>query len=459
MLHKWGISKFQIITVLVAAAICFAMAYSSKQSRNQSRDETYSSIASDRTDVVTGEETQTGDDGAWQAEETAKEAGSGSRQTGIAASDSSVQTVEQSGQTAPVTEQNGVGTPVNVTSSYLFYYEMLTEDEKQIYGEIYESITTRQEKKLSTCDKELVDKLFEFVLWDHPEIFYTNGYNLLQQLLGEQVISMTLQPVFQMTEAEVANKQAFIASYVETFRTALPQGLDTYGKIKFVYEYLINGTEYQIGCENSQNICSVFILRKSVCAGYAKATQYLLRELGIPATVVHGTANGEGHAWNLVWVDGIPYYLDTTWGDASYSYTPPASDVSDAGDMTGDAAGSRVPPVNYDYFLITEHELLTTHSIDHPEYYPAVTDTRFNYFRHEGLYFENYDTEKLRGIFDRAYETGQQNVTIRCAGRDLLLAMQSSLLTEQKIFDYVKVMDRFYYNINESMCTMTFWLE
>ncbi len=71
---------------------------------------------------------------------------------------------------------------------------------------------------------------------------------------------------------------------------------------------------------NKIRISSVsFLNKKTVCQGYANATQYLLTLLGIPAVVVTGTAEGDTHAWNLVQLDGAYYFMDTTWGNSSYN--------------------------------------------------------------------------------------------------------------------------------------------
>ena len=83
-----------------------------------------------------------------------------------------------------------------------------------------------------------------------------------------------------------------------------------YEKAKYVFEYLAGNVEYQMGTEQNQNIISVFLNKKTVCQGYANATQYLLTLLGIPAVVVTGTAEGDTHAWNLVQLDGAYYFMD-----------------------------------------------------------------------------------------------------------------------------------------------------
>ena len=58
--------------------------------------------------------------------------------------------------------------------------------------------------------------------------------------------------------------------------------------------------------------------RQIVCDGYAYTYQWMLRYLGIDSYVVIGTAAGEGHAWNKVFLDGAWYNVDVCWDDTGY---------------------------------------------------------------------------------------------------------------------------------------------
>ncbi|MCR5104808.1 MAG: hypothetical protein K6B68_10205 [Eubacterium sp.] len=60
-----------------------------------------------------------------------------------------------------------------------------------------------------------------------------------------------------------------------------------------------------------QSIYSSFMMGYSICAGYAKAVQVLLRKSGMKAMIV----TSSDHGWNLVNIDGHWYNLDATWDD------------------------------------------------------------------------------------------------------------------------------------------------
>lgn len=55
--------------------------------------------------------------------------------------------------------------------------------------------------------------------------------------------------------------------------------------------------------------------QKVVCDGYANVYSWMLLELGVDSYLVHGRANGGGHAWNKVCVDGKWYNVDACWDD------------------------------------------------------------------------------------------------------------------------------------------------
>ena len=66
---------------------------------------------------------------------------------------------------------------------------------------------------------------------------------------------------------------------------------DDYEKAKKLYELLIDNVDYRANAEYNQNILSVFLNEKTVCAGYAKAYKYLLDQIEIPCMVLTGNVD------------------------------------------------------------------------------------------------------------------------------------------------------------------------
>jgi len=227
-----------------------------------------------------------------------------------------------------------------------------------------------------------------------------------------------------------------------------PGTLGQYEKVKYVYEYIIRNTTYTPNSENNQNICSVFIGGESVCQGYAKATQYILSQMGVEITLAYGSVDGELHSWNLVRVDGEYYYMDPTWGDAGYVRP---------GNTSSGMAGPE--SVNYEYFLITTQQLTKSHVIDNVVPLPACVATRNNYYVREGLYFTAYDETSLKVLFEQAATVGQNCVTFMCADAVLYQQMKERLITQQEIFSYMKQSSSVSYSYNDELYTLIFWIE
>lgn len=57
----------------------------------------------------------------------------------------------------------------------------------------------------------------------------------------------------------------------------------------------------------------------TVCSGYAKAFQLICDYAGIDCWIVDGEVEGDGHEWNVVYMNGTMYYADITFADTGRS--------------------------------------------------------------------------------------------------------------------------------------------
>ena len=335
-----------------------------------------------------------------------------------------------------------------------FAYESLDAQEQIWYGEIEQALGEMTDTvKLSTepigqgLDEQDIDRIFQCVLIDHPEIFYTTGYTYTKYSRGDRTVGIDFAGTYSLPREEAVNKAEEIRERASEWLSDIPSDASEYDKVKAVYEKIIFSTDYDLNASDNQNIASLFLGNSSVCQGYAKATQYLLNHLGVMCTLVQGTVDtGEAHAWNLVRVDGDYYYVDTTWGDASYR-------------MEDGSGQEELPEINYDYLCVTTQELLRTHCIESVVAMPECTATQANYYVREGVYFTSYDAEQMQSIFDRAWESGRTEITLKCADEECYREICRELIDEQEIFSYMpENSSTIAYAQNGKQLSLTFWV-
>ena len=332
----------------------------------------------------------------------------------------------------------------------LYGFSMLEITQQNVYVEILYGLENYvEEMEISTKDTAEIDKIFQYVLMDHPEIFYVDGYSFVKYTLGDEVKKITFKGTYLYSQEEKEKLEILIQEAAEEFLKGISKEADDYEKVKYVYETVITNTEYDMQAEDNQNICSVFLNGASVCQGYAKAVQYLLMELDIPSTLVIGTVeNGEGHAWNLVKVNNQYYYLDATWGDASYLIHLQEDDMI-----------QNTPAINYDYLCVTTEEILRTHSFGELISLPQCNAKEDNYYVREGAYFTEVDYEQLKQLIENYRDKQREYITLRCSNDEVYRQMTEELLNKQKIFRYLEGENNsIFYTDSPKQLSITFWL-
>lgn len=296
--------------------------------------------------------------------------------------------------------------------------------------------------------EEDVDRIFQCVLNDHPELFFVEGYSYTKFTRGDETVSIQFSGTYSMDEETALQRREEIEAAAAEILQGIGEDAGEYEKVKYVYDTVIHRTDYDINAPDNQNVYSVLVNRRSVCQGYAKAVQYLLNRMGVECTLVLGTVEtGEGHAWNLVKIDGSFYFLDATWGDASYR-------------MDDGGQGQYVmPEINYDYLNVTTAELLKTHTIDNCVPMPACVALEANYYYREGALFTSYDKAQMQALFDRTKEQGQTEVTVKCASEECYRQVLDTLIQGQEIFTFLdSAGGSVAYAQNDKQLSLTFWV-
>lgn len=325
-------------------------------------------------------------------------------------------------------------------------------DMEQILGGYRTEVELSREALKAGLNETHIDRIFQCVLNDHPELFYVEGYSYTKYTRygrEDEILSIDFSGRYSVDLETAKQRHRQIQEAVAELLAGISESADQYERVKYVYDTLIRETDYQLDSTDNQNIYSVFVNHLSVCQGYAKATQYLLNRLGVECALVLGTVQtGEGHAWNLVNIDGSYYYLDTTWGDASYQ------PEEDAG-----TAQHAMPEINYDYLNVTTAELLRTHTLNQDQQMPECIAVAANYYVREGALFSDYDKEQMGMLFQRALEQGRGDVTVKCTTRECYDEVFDALVEQREIFDYLAGYGMsIAYSRNDIQLSLTFWV-
>lgn len=194
------------------------------------------------------------------------------------------------------------------------YYGMLDEKGRHLYRQIYANADALNQT-FAPVEEVLAPQLrnvFAAVYNDHPELFWLETAYYCKYKRNGQCVEIDLS--FNRTAQNLdSEKTIFNENATSILSQAYNLGSD-YEKEKFVHDMLLERISYNLRAEMNQSAYSALVNGQTVCAGYARAFQYLLQQLGIPCYYCTGYA-GENHAWNIVSLEDGYYNVDVTWDD------------------------------------------------------------------------------------------------------------------------------------------------
>ena len=261
---------------------------------------------------------------------------------------------------------------ISVQKGNTFYYDQLSDDEQAVYMQLLNTAKSGEMYcEIEYDNSSRMPKIVYALTNDHPELYWVYWYGFQDmdidisahktrvklQLLGYK----SLWDYSSDTLAQSQKLQEAVQQIV-TLANKLPTDEE---KARFVHDYLILTSSYSYNeldkyynSKNGDKYDYIFtaygclVEHKCVCAGYAKAYQLIMNELGIECSYITGKTNKDfgdaNHAWNCIDLEKQNYFTDVTWDDPDLENY-----------------------VSYDYYCISTKHLLESRDLDE-EYFSYV---------------------------------------------------------------------------------------
>lgn len=329
------------------------------------------------------------------------------------------------------------------------YASRFSGEDREIYDLLYKGVTSREEEIDVSAYKRTKDQIYGIwraMMFDHPEFHWCNYYHFSYTFVrneqgGPQIIQGVF-PQYWIDEQEQQRRQAEIDAVVPSYFAGITDETGDFEAALQVYINMAKEMDYDSIALDRQkkqrsadtgkpdelrNLYGALVQKKSVCAGYAIAYQYLLQKLGIEAITVTGDCiEGGPHAWNIINMEGKYYHVDVTWGDGSNT----------------DPDKNRVEP-SFGYFGLTDQDIMLSRTIDTVPEAPVCDSTDCNYFVRNGLYFISYDHMTVKKkLTDFLQDGTRERIDLRFSNAQVLEVAKKQLVYNGGIAEALRAANR-----------------
>ncbi|WP_275372647.1 transglutaminase domain-containing protein [Clostridium tertium] len=216
-----------------------------------------------------------------------------------------------------------------------------------------ESFNLKFKGKASELTQDTLDKMLDNIMKD---LYLKNSVDTWSYEVAG--ISGSVNIKFGIIYRTSYTQELSIENRISTILSDIIQpDMNTFQKVKSINDYIVLNSKYSLDTVNSPYSPYTLLSEgKGVCSAYALLAYKMYQKVGIESYIVEGKTD-IAHAWNIVRIGNNYYHVDTTWND-------PLED--------------RAGLVQYTYFLVSDNDMLKTHTWN-TNLYPKATDDSYNW--------------------------------------------------------------------------------
>ena len=226
-------------------------------------------------------------------------------------------------------------------------------------------------------------------LRNNPELFFVNGFRI-----AYNPIKTMIYPNYCYDESTFHTKYESCKKTASQLVLRINATTD-YDKALQAHDFLAKNVLYVNGFDKElHSIVGPFTKKQGVCEGFAKAYKYMLDLIGISNVLIYGYAVNiesgveESHTWNMVQMDGHWLHIDVTF----------------------DTTIRKDNYLRYDYFGLTNNQILKDHRYEVKDY-PISDKKGLSYYENKGLVMNT--RQQMKDYLSSGMARGEKNFVFK----------------------------------------------
>lgn len=280
----------------------------------------------------------------------------------------------------------------NLPNTYQFYRNTLKDSELRNYDALVKGfIDYKGIIHCSGIEFNRIEVIFNLIKLDHPLLFYVDSLNIKYEVITKIAI---IYPKYRFDKGKTNNTIIALLSKVKSILVPLTK-LQEFNKEKSIHDYLCSSIYYDTGFADSSYECvGPLLFNKGVCEGISKAVKLLCDYIGLRCIVLHGNAiradqsiKEEAHTWNKISIENCFYNLDVTF------------------DLTISVNGI----IRYDYYNLSDYEMLSDHNSKDMNLIPCTQNKCYYFITHQTF----NSIAEIKNHFKNAINGNMKNIIIK----------------------------------------------